>query len=306
MLSTQLSVQCHSGKTAPCGMRRGSAVTDHRFAYFAPDGSNTVYKYEWMTEKWKKLPSCPYHKCALAFIAGELTALGGGKRRMYSHSYSNKLFTLRRKKWVEEYPPMNIARSSPAVVSTCDGDYIIAIGGCTAGGEWTAAVELFQVKTRRWYEVMKLPQPLSCPSATLWGDHVHVISDGYSGYSSSLKDLPPSNRPITSRSPSGLLSWDPLPHLPVAESTAATLSGQLVVIGGRQGGPVNFIHQLVKEEWLEIGSMASGRYYCLLVSPSPDKLMIVGGVDSAYMVSNNVEECTCSIAQMLSATLNPF
>ena len=46
---------------------------------------------------------------------------------------------------------MNNARSSAAVVSTCGGDYIIVIGGYGDGGDWTGTVELFQVKTRRWY-----------------------------------------------------------------------------------------------------------------------------------------------------------
>ena len=42
---------------------------------------------------------------------------------------------------------MNTARSSPAVVSTSDGEYLIVIGGYVDG--WTATVELFQVKSRR-------------------------------------------------------------------------------------------------------------------------------------------------------------
>ena len=67
-------------------------------------------------------------------------------------------------------------------------------------------------------------------------------------------------------------------------STAATLSGQLVIIGGQQyGSTVKTIHQLLDGQWVEIGSMSCSRWWCLVVSPSPDKMMIVGG--------NNVEEC---------------
>ena len=183
---------------------------------------------------------------------------------------------------------MKTARSCPAVVSASDGDYIIVIGGWGHGGGWTSAVELFQVKTRRWYETMKLPQPLSLPSATVCGDQVHVISTGNEGYSGSL---PSSDRPITSQSLSHLLSWNPLPPLPVTESTAATLCGQLVIIGGRRGGSlVKSIHQLVEGQWVEIGSMTSSRVWCLSVSPSPDKLMIAGGVGE-YSALNSVEEC---------------
>ena len=39
---------------------------------------------------------------------------------------------------------------------------------------------------------------------------------------------------------------------------------------------------------MEIGSTTSGREWCLSVSPSPDKLMIVGGGGA----EDSVEECT--------------
>ena len=268
-------------------MGRGSATTDHQFAYFTPDNSTSVYQYEWSTDQWKELPSCPCGNSGLVIIDGELTAVGGRSGQL-----SNKLFTftLRQRKWVKEYPPMKTARSSPAVVSASDGDYIIVIGGWGHDG-WTAAVELFQVKTRRWYETMKLPQPLPYPSATVCGDQVQVISGGigdYSGYSSSFQALLSSDRPIKSQSLSYLVSWNPLPPLPLTASTAATLCGQLVIIGGQQGwSTVNSIHQLVDGQWVEIGSMTRGRWQCLSVSPSLDKLMIVGGVGE-----DSVEECT--------------
>ena len=35
--------------------------------------------------------------------------------------------------------------------------------------------------------------------------------------------------------------------------------------------------QLVDGQWVEIGSMSSNREMCLVVSPSPDRMMIVGG-----------------------------
>ena len=103
-------------------MTRGFATTDHQFAYFTPHNSDSVYRYEWNTEQWNELPSCPYLNSALVIIDGTVTTVGGG--------YTNKLFTLEQRQWVEEYPPMNTARSCPAVVSTSGSDYIIVIGGC--------------------------------------------------------------------------------------------------------------------------------------------------------------------------------
>ena len=272
-------------------MARGSATTDGRFAYFAPAGSTSVYRYEYSTEKWEELPTCPYQNSGLVVIDRELTAVGGwdGSHR------TNKLYTLRQREWVEKYPPMSTARSCPAVVSTSDGKHLIVIGGF-GGGSWTATVELFQVKSRRWHQLTDLPQPLPLPSATICGDQLNVIGSGANGYSCSLSSLPSRDQPITS--PLTLswrpltLSWKPLPHLPVAGSTAATLCGQLVLIGGYQGvSAVNSIHQLLGGEWVKICSMAGGRGYCLVVSPSPNKIIIVGGWGNSLQLINDVEEC---------------
>ena len=256
-------------------MFRGSAATDGRFVYITPLDFTSPYQYECSTEKWMELP---YENSGLAIIDSELTTVGGGD----GAGRTNRLFTLRQGKWVEVYPPMNTARSHPAVVSTSDGDYLIVIGSDRAR---TATVELFQVKSRRWYELTDLPQPLPRPSATICGDQLHVIGSDGKGYSCSLQSLPSTDRPITSPL---TLSWKPLPPLPVVYSTAATLCGQLVLIGGMQGGSlVNSIHQLVEGQWVEIGSMTSGRWQCLAVSPSPDRILIVGG----WGALDSVEEC---------------
>ena len=264
-------------------MVRGYAATDGRFVYITLAHSNSLYQYECSTEKWMELRSCPCRDSGLAIIDSELTTVrgeDGADRR------TNQLFTLRQGKWVEMYPPMNTARYSPAVVSTSDGDCLIVIGGYVRNSVATATVELLQVKSRRWYKLTDLPQPLSLPSATICGDQLHVIGrDGY-GYSCSLQSLPSNDGPITLPL---TLSWKPLPPLPVNYSTAATLCGQLVLIGGVQGGspsPVNYMHQLVEGQWVKIGSMTSGRAMCLAVSPSPDRILIVGGYGE-----DSVEEC---------------
>ena len=229
-----------------------------------------------------ELPSCPYPFSGLAIIDSELTTVGGEDR---AGRCTNKLFTLRQGKWVEMYPPMNTARSSPAVVSTSDGDYHIVIGGYGSDGFLTATVELFHVKSRRWYTLTDLPEPVLHLSASIFGDQLHVIGIDDEGYSCSLQSLPSNDRPITSPP---TLSWKPLPPLPVELSTVATLCGQLVLIGGLQGGSlVNSIHQLVEGQWVEIGSMTSGRQWCLAVSPYPDRILIVGGVGAG----DSVEEC---------------
>ena len=284
-------MQCHDKNTAPCAMRRGSATSDLQYAYFMPFNSHSVYRYEWSTEKWDELPPCLYHDSALVIIDGALTAVGGWDG---SH-YTNKLVTLQRR-WVQKLPPMKTAHSKTAVVSTSDGEYVLVIGGYGSGGVWTATVQLFQVRSRRWSKLTHLPRPLTRPSATICGNLIHVIGDDGNGFSCSLQDLPSSDQPTTSQSRSRtILSWSPLPRLPVAVSTAATLCGQLVIIGGmRSLSSVDSVHQLVDGHWVEIGSMSSDRWQCLVVSPSPDKMMIVGGYRAEGLFSattDSVEDC---------------
>ena len=184
VISPQLTVQCHKKKTAPLGMERGSATTDEQFAYFTPWGSNLVYSYQWNTEKWEELPSSPYRYSGLVIIDGELTAVGGYSR---FHGFTNKLFTLRQSQWVEHYPPMNTARSDTAVVSTSN-NYVVVIGG-DSSDRWTATVELFRVRSRRWYELTNLPQALVRPSATICDNQLYVIGHDGDSYSCSLQAL---------------------------------------------------------------------------------------------------------------------
>ena len=286
-------MQCKPKNETPCEIERGYATSDHQFAYFTPENSTSVYSYEWSTELWRELPSCRCHNSALIIINDELTTVGGGSG---SH-YSSHLITLRRRKWVNEYPTMKTGRSKPAVVSTSDGDYIIVIGGLVRYG-WTTTVELFQVKTRQWYELTNLPRTFTRPSVTICGNQICVISgDRVIGYLCSLQALPSSDEPITSESLPDLLSWAFLPRLPVIDPTIATLSGQLVLIGGKRVELADdSVRQLVNGQWVEIGSMTCGRWGCLSVSPSPDRVMIVGGEGARAQFY--VEECVVVVSDV--------
>ena len=230
---------------------------------------------------WTKLTLCPSSDSALVSIDGALTSVGG----KYGSNVTNKLFTLRQSQWVQEYPEMNTARSQSAVVSTSKGDHIVVIGGYD--DDWIPVVELLQVKSGCWYILENLPYPLSTPSAAICDSKVYVIGENGVGYACSLPALTPTEQP--------LITWTPLPRLPVTASTAATLHGQLVAIGGTQS---KCLYQLVNGQWVKIGSMSSGKKLCLVVSPSPDKIMIVGGWRGGLLqglfggISDKVEVCT--------------
>ena len=231
----QLNVRCSEKDSAPSKITGGSATTNHQFAYFTSE-LNHVYRYNWSTGRWEELP---YYDSALVVIDRELTAVGGQDG---SYCCTNKLFTLRQWQWVDEYPPMNTARSHAAVVSSSDGRYIIVIGGDVGDDDWTATVELFQVSSGEWNQLTELPQPLPDPSTTISGNNLHVIGRDAKGYLCSLQGLLSSDRQIAPQS-IHRIAWTSLPHLPMKYSTAATLYGQLIIIGGSS---MKSIYQLLK------------------------------------------------------------
>ena len=266
-------------------MKRGSTASDSRYTYLAPFGSTKIFQYECSREKWEELPSCPYQNSGLVIIDGEVTVVGGwdgitdewgDTTDEWGGACSNKLFTLRGKKWVEEYPPMVTARSMSAVVCQSNSGYLIVIGGMCGYGE-ISAVELFELKSRKWYTLTDLPQPLSSPSAAICGDVLHVIGEYRGGYSCSLRGLAFMDHPTTSLLPQAL-SWEHLPTPPVDNTTAASLCGQLLIIGGSKwSSSTKCIHQLLDKNWVDIGTMQEARHMCLVESPSPDQIIIFGG-----------------------------
>ena len=42
---------------------------------------------------------------------------------------------------------------------------------------------------------------------------------------------------------------------------------------------------------MNIGSMASGRWQCLVASPSPDKIVVIGGRNAQVTLLDSVEVC---------------
>ena len=181
---------------------------------------------------------------------------------------------------------MNFARSSPAVVSTSDGEHmnLIVIGGeCKGNDGRIAVVELFNTRSGNWSRLTNIPGHFSLPSATICGNQLYVIGRN-AGFRCSLQMLLSNHQQVKSQY--DIISlWVPLPLLPVDYSSVATLCKQLVIVGGRKyGSVVDSIHQLVDGQWEKIGSLSSVRYWCLVVSPSPDKLVVVGGKVAEYSV----------------------
>ena len=170
-----------------------SLTADQSIIYCTSDDSNSVYRYQLKEDQWSVLPLRPYEDSGLVVIDGVLTAVGG-REGFYR---KNKLFTLRQSRWVEEYPTMNTARSSPAVVTTSNGQHMIIIIG---GIDWVDTVELYNTGSSNWSQLTSLPQPLILPSATICDNQLYVIGRDGNRYSCSVQGLLFSEQLISSQS----------------------------------------------------------------------------------------------------------
>ena len=260
-----------------CG---GSAVCDHNKAYFLQADSRQVLCLTWSNSQfnWKGIALCPFRDSGLAIVNRALIAVGGwdGLR------YSNQLFEFKEEKneWIEneEFPPMNAARRSPAIVSTTDGNCtsLYLIGGCCCNDTMsTSIIEYFNTDSKVWSAVRNAQElsNLCNITATLCDRHVFVVGNDGKGFSALLETLQ-----------SDTVTWLPIPSLPVHYSATTSLHGQLVSIGGlRDDSSDNSIYQLVDQDWVEIGCMASPREMCLVVNPTPLSVIVVGGWHKSLM-----------------------
>lgn len=283
----KLQFSCTKKANSPkFDMMRGSAVADENFAYFTPLGYNSVHRYSLEADTWSELPKCPYRNIGLILVDGALVAVGG--RKAYS-DYSRKLMMLRLGQWFEkELPPMIVARDSPSLVTVkCgSGTNIVVAGGSVSDSKWTTAVEMYDTRTRRWCTLGDLPKPLPYPSAVIRRTStsgtllLSVIGCYQDGYSCSLF--------LTNESMVST-GWACLPRLPVSCSTGAVLKDELVIVGGWKSScsSISYVYQLVRNEWIELGTVPNGGE-CLIASIAPtDQIVMVGGQGSSSV-------CICS------------
>ena len=172
---------------------------------------------------------------------------------------------------------------SCSIVSTCYNgcDYVIVLGGHSGGGDLTS-IEI--LSKNKWYNC-RTESPEDCLpilSATVSNTTLYVMSgNGFIGYSISLRDLLNfvDCQPINSKNTSLSLPWTQLPHLPLRYATPTSICGEFLKVGGqddRDEGS-SAIYQLWNNQFVEVGHLSVARRECLVVTPSSDKIVVVGG-----------------------------
>ena len=200
------------------------------------------------------------------------------------------------------------------VSALCTGTALIVVGGDGHGRKDKAlkAVEVLNIETCEWHIAADLPQPLSSSSIALCGDLVYLLGGGdkhkartNSVYCCSLTSLFFSTGSTLLRKRFVHVAtvtlirfskdnpWNRIADLPVKCSTAVSLHGRLLAIGGvdSEDKPTSdvYMYQSTTNSWEIISHMTTPRYYCLLAILPDNQLMVVGGWTTDDKVCDSVE-----------------
>ena len=264
-------------------MYRGAAVSHGNVAYFIRDYSTAVYCYESQGQLWGQLPDCPSRHSALVMADDKLTTIGGWDQH---YRPTNSLASLtgegKDSKWMELFPRMPTARYHLAAV--CRGRNVIAAGGYGDGGRIVTTVEILDTELRQWSSAASLPHPMWAASITVCADLLYLLG-GYdqnsrhtlSVLTSSITDLLHQQQE-TANQPK---VWRQTADAPYYASTAVSVGGQLLAIGGYDeklkdtSGIVAY--DPTSDSWQDMGHMPTPRWHPLVAVLPSNQLIVAGG-----------------------------
>ena len=257
----------------------GGGITDY-------DDDHSVLKYDLDTDNWSRLPRYQYKWFAVSIINSRLTLVGG----CYGGKATNQLavYEPSSQHWTYPYHPMPTPRDRPAVVMY--DIWLLVAGGCDAGCA-LATVELLNTSTNQWLAASSLPTPCSSLTSAIVDDHGYIVMNSKQVYRVSLPDIVSQTVDQSTASKSPAL-WRRLPDTPLSHSTAISLRGYLIAVGGRHDNLTTrtdiHLYQPESEQWTKVGDLPNTREYCSCVVLPSGELLVAGGQES-YVRTSRVD-----------------
>ena len=273
-----MSLQWQTCSDPPQGMRRGSAVSHDKMAYFNPGLSTAVYQFE--EDQWTALPECPHYNSALTVINEQLTTVGGS-HGLGGGGPTNSLASLtgegKDRKWVEHFPRMPTGRYDLAAV--CRGTSLIAAGG--VGGGALSTVEVMDTESLQWTLVNPLPHPMSSASIAVSQEKVYLLG-GYdqndwtfSVFTCSTLQTHPLDAQLE-KPANQMTGWHQIADAPHYCSTAVCVGEVLLAIGGSAASAIA-AYNPTSDSWEDMGHMTTPRSLPLVALLPSNELIVAGG-----------------------------
>ena len=264
---------------------------------------STILQYNLDTKEWSGLKE--YRLIAtghdppliasfsIAIVNDKLVAVGGETRDELNRSikvHQIGVWDDSAKQWTFPYQPMQIACTSPTVVSY--NNWLIVAGGVGNNGD-LKRVEVLDTLSNKWYSAPPLPEECHQMTSTVIRDVWYLL--GGSACTKKTQSKHQSTKAVYSVYLPVLISsrtstiddqsvWNILPNIPLNLSHALSLHGSLLAVGGRDDSYEScsgiYFYKSSTERWVKIGALSKARSYfgCSML---PDgSFMIAGGSDN--------------------------
>jgi len=252
-----------------------------------------VFQYNTSRDDWSLLPPLTVYYFAMAQFTAHLITVGGG---IEGSGFTGKVYRFKEEsqEWEEFLQPMPTARAFLSVATTHSA--IIASGGTTGFRDvkpviW-ATVEVYCSETSQWYAADSLPAPYYGMSSITIADTCYLLGGGDAIDNAtdtvlyaSLTSLIQKATSPTHQSASHTSVWKTLSDTPLKLCAAASLSGNLLAVGGHDTittfPVINIFFPLINS-WVRVtnGDLPQPRDLCTAVQLSSNVLIVIGGRDN--------------------------
>ena len=267
----------------------------------SPLERETLMIYHVQLDKWNTL-QCGVMWSALAVWKNKLLLVGGRDVRTNKRIKTLKVLneTQDSQSWSFPFPSMPDVRDGATAI-VHDDRWVVVVGGYRDVDDGEAAsVEILDTSLKQWHISASLPQPCGLISAAVV-DNTIVLLGGFSGNRASCRVLSANLDDLISFHSCSTCTamqspWKPMPNVPLSFSTALSLKGTLLAVGGRdvtQHCEVKsiYLYKTHTKSWIKVGELPTERWQCACTVLPTGELFIAGNgnmiqkqVDLAIMI----------------------
>ena len=268
----------------PVAMRYPQSVTIEGILYVydrAYLSGSDILRYDLNKEQWCEPVKHQYWRCGMTTVSSQLVMVGGHHVSAGKITKTVQVYAPSQRSWKQPYPPMNTPRAYPTV-STYHQRLVVA-GGSDGSGDGSGAdlatVEILDtsVSHSQWLSATGLPVSCYLMSAAIIHSTLYLLGGtlGKKVLSVSLSALTQTDNPPA--------QWHTLPA-PLEDSTAITVHGSLLAVGGshgRQKSSAIHIYNQEKYAWNKVGNLptCTERQDCACCLLPSGEILVAGGVD---------------------------
>ena len=260
-----------------------------------------VFQYDPKQDTWALLPSCPVRFFGMSHFRGHLVTVGGKNQ---DGTITGKVYCFALQgRWEEFLQPMQVPRAAPSVVSTLN--VLVACGGAQdikhCEPVVCRSVEIFSDRTLKWQLADPLPMPCHFMSVAVISNTCYLLGgrggtendDITSVFYASIPSLIQNAAQQVSPHSSPTTTWGILPDTPLKRSTAASLSGCLLAVGGyddRQKSQAIHVYLPSSNSWIRLlnSDLPAPRWGCTVAQLDYNKLLVTSGRDDSDHRTNTV------------------